>query len=88
MRPGDVAVPEGVLRLSVGALAQLARRLEAQDPRELAEAMRALDTTRARHVLASLLRADDADARVARLSDAQVRERVPAAVAVVVEALS
>ena len=87
VRPGDRSTPIGVLRLSVGALAELAARLDVHDPPALAARLRALDAGAARHLLISLLRRADAEERVARLSDREVAALVPEAAACVAEAL-
>ena len=87
-RPGDVATPLGPLRLSVGALAEIAARLDAFGPPELAARLRALDAGAARHLLTSLLRGADAPERVARLTDAEVQALVPEASRCIAQALS
>ncbi len=72
VRPGDVISPLGVLRLSVGALAEITLRLNASGPAALATRLRAMDAAAARHLLISLLRTPNAEAQVARLSDAEL----------------
>lgn len=86
-RPGDRAIPEGRLRLSVGALAEIADVFGAQDPEQLATSLRTLDAAGARRLLACLTCSDVARERVLGLSDGEVGTRLPGAVACVSVAL-
>lgn len=87
-RPNDVVTPIGTLRLTVGALAELAQSLDAPDPATLSQRIRALGPDRARHLLTALLRPSGADGQVARLSDQQLAALMPAASDCIRRALS
>ena len=86
-RPGDRTIPEGRLRLSVGALAEIADVFGADDPSELAASLRSLDVSGAWRLLTCLAVSDATRERVRDLSGDGVRDRLPDAVACVSEAL-
>jgi hypothetical protein len=76
-RTGDVPTPIGPLRLTVGALAEMAERLDAPSPTTLSNRIRVMTPETARHLLIALLRPSGRAAQVAGLSDAQVAARMP-----------
>ena len=86
-RPGDVRSPHGTLRLSVGALADMAGRLDAPGPAALAARLRRMDEPTARHMLVTMLLRRDAQACVDALTAEQVAAVVPDITRTVVEAL-
>lgn len=78
----------GPLRLTVGGLAELAARCDAKTPAALADTIRTLCPDTARHLLTALLRPSGNEAEVARLTDQQVADHMPAASQCIVTALS
>lgn len=76
-RPGDEPTPLGPLRLTVSALAEIADRLGASGPGQLAKLIRDLGPDRARHLLVALLRPSGTEQRVTRLSDREVADLMP-----------
>ena len=87
-RPGDVMTELGLLRLTVGGLAELAERFEADTPSELSDQIRGLSPDGARHLLSVLLRPSGSEAQVARLSDSDIAKLMPAAARTIAQALS
>ncbi|MEM7728931.1 MAG: GTA-gp10 family protein [Pseudomonadota bacterium] len=86
-RPGDVATPIGALRLTVGALAELAEQLDAPGPEALAHRMRTLSVEDGRTVVRALLRPCSDAGAVSHLTDRQVASLLPDAARCIVTAL-
>lgn len=86
-RPGDVATPLGPLRLTVGALAEIADATGAASPAELADRVRTMGPDTARTILAALLRPCAHADRVDALDAAAIAALMPAAVRCIAGAL-
>jgi hypothetical protein len=87
-RPGDVASPAGVMRLTVGGLAEIAARCDAPDVSSLAAKIRTMTPDTARRIAVALLRPCCGEVSVVRLSDAQVAGLMPAAARCITDALA
>lgn len=87
-RPGDVPTDIGPFRLTVGGLADIVVRLNTPDVGALADKIRVMTPTTARHLATALLRPCGNDARVEHLSDAQIATLMPAAARCITAALA
>lgn len=87
-RPGDVVSPVGVMRLTVGGLAEITTRCEAPDLSGLTTKIRTMTPETARHLAAALLRPCGNAQTVNTLSDAQVATLMPAAARCITDALA
>lgn len=86
-RPGDVPTAIGPFRLTVGGLAEIAARLNAQNVGALAEQVRAITPNTARHLAVALSRPCGNAASIERLPDAQIALLMPAAARCITTAL-
>lgn len=86
-RPGDVVGPLGVMRLTVGGLAEIAARCDVPDVPSLAATIRTMTPETARHLASALLRPCGGVQAVATLSDPQVAALMPAAAHCITDAL-
>ena len=86
-RCGDVQTILGPMRLTVGALAELAERLDAPSPSDLAERMRTLTPQASRILQRALLRPCGQQDAVNDIDDKDIAAFVPAAATCVVTAL-
>lgn len=86
-RSGDVASPVGVMRLTVGGLAEITARCEVLDVSSLAAKIRTMTPETARHLATALLRPGGSAQTVTTLSDAQVAALMPAAADCITDAL-
>ena len=86
-RPGDVETPFGTLRLTLGALAEITERLEAENPQALASEIRAITPAKSRILLRALLRPCGGEERLNGLPDTEVAALMPSATQCIVRAL-
>jgi len=86
-RIGDVPSALGLMRLTVGGLAEIVARLETPDLPALADRIREMSPPTARHVVAALLRPCGNADRVGSLTDSQIAPLMPAAARCITTAL-
>ncbi len=86
-RRGDVETSLGTLRLTVGALAEIAEVTGAESPRALAEQIRLMGPDTARTLLSALLRGSDGACDLSGVSDAQIAALMPQAASCISAAL-
>ncbi len=76
-RRGDVESPLGTLRLTVGALAEIAEVTGAESPRALAERVRVMGPDTARVLLGAMLRGGGGTGDLSAVTDAEVAALMP-----------
>lgn len=87
-RSGDVPTSVGLMRLTVGGLAEIVARCDTPDLQSLAGKIRAMTPATARHLATTLLRPCGGAAAVEGLSDVQVAILMPAAASCITGALA